>query len=123
MQLDVRGIQKMLVKKTQQHNRELHSLRCDFQLKLRVAQDNRHEAAIYFPHNIDFRGRAYTIHPHLNHLGADTSRGLLMFADARPLGASGLKWLRIQVSVSTSPDVVRGAQPFVCAGGQPFCWG
>jgi DNA-directed RNA polymerase len=28
----------------------------------------------YFPHNLDFRGRAYPIPPHLNHMGSDMSR-------------------------------------------------
>ena len=73
-------------------------MRCDFLYKLRVAQDNRAEEALYFPHNVDFRGRAYTMHPHLNHLGADYCRGLLMFADPRPLGERGLRWLRIQIA-------------------------
>lgn len=71
-------------------------MRCNFLLKLQVAQINRHEPAIYFPHNIDFRGRAYTMHPHLNHLGADDCRCLLLFAQAQPLGERGLTWLRIQ---------------------------
>lgn len=26
------------------------------------------EPRFYFPHNVDFRGRAYPMHPHLNHL-------------------------------------------------------
>ena len=82
-----------------QQNRELYSLRCDFMYKLRVAKDNRAEPALYFPHNVDFRGRAYTMHPHLNHLGADYCRGLLMFAEQRPLGERGLRWIRIQARV------------------------
>jgi len=32
---------------------------------------------LYFPHNMDFRGRVYPIPPHLNHMGADINRGLL----------------------------------------------
>ena len=88
---------ELLCSQVRQENRELYSMRCDFLYKLRVAQDNRSEEALYFPHNVDFRGRAYTMHPHLNHLGADYCRGLLMFADARPLGERGLRWLRIQV--------------------------
>ena len=60
-----------LAQQVRQQNRELYSLRCDFMHKLRVAQENRDEPALYFPHNVDFRGRAYTMHPHLNHLGAD----------------------------------------------------
>ena len=40
----------------------------------------------YLPHNLDFRGRAYPLPPHLNHMGNDLSRGLLLFAKAKPLG-------------------------------------
>jgi DNA-directed RNA polymerase, mitochondrial len=35
---------------------------------------------IYFPHNIDFRGRTYPISPQINHMGDDINRGLLKFA-------------------------------------------
>ena len=80
-------------RQVRQKNRELQSQRCDFVYKLQVAKDLRNEEAFYFPHNLDFRGRAYPMHPHLNHLGADNCRGLLMFADARPLGPHGLRWL------------------------------
>lgn len=38
------------------------------------------------------------MHPNLNHLGADISRGLLQFADAKPLGKNGVRWLEISVS-------------------------
>ena len=46
--------------KTKQTNRELHSQRCDFLIKLQVAKEMRGESRMYFPHNIDFRGRART---------------------------------------------------------------
>jgi hypothetical protein len=52
----------------------------------------------YFPHNIDFRGRAYPIPPHLNHLGNDMCRSLLMFDKPRQLGQRGLYWLKIQLA-------------------------
>jgi DNA-directed RNA polymerase len=52
----------------------------------------------YLPHNIDFRGRAYPIPPHLNHIGDDLCRGLLTFAESKPLGKSGLRWLKIHLS-------------------------
>jgi DNA-directed RNA polymerase len=52
----------------------------------------------YFPHNIDFRGRAYPIPPHLNHLGNDMCRSLLMFDKPRQLGERGLYWLKIQLA-------------------------
>ncbi|CAG8626783.1 16410_t:CDS:1, partial [Acaulospora colombiana] len=54
--------------------------------------------SMYFPHSLDFRGRAYPIPAHLNHLGDDLCRGLLMFKDAKPLGKVGLKWLKIHLA-------------------------
>lgn len=66
---------------------------------MQVAESYLDQDAFYFPHNLDFRGRAYPMHPNLNHLGADLSRGLLQFADAKPLGPDGLKWLEISVSL------------------------
>lgn len=53
---------------------------------------------MYFPHNLDFRGRAYPIPPHLNHLGDDLSRGMLKFGESKPLGVRGLRWLKIHLS-------------------------
>jgi DNA-directed RNA polymerase len=84
--------------RVKQTNRELHSQRCDFLIKLQVAKDLRAEKRVYFPHNIDFRGRAYTMHVHLNHLGSDVCRGALMFAEERPLGPDGLEWLCVQAA-------------------------
>jgi len=52
----------------------------------------------YLPHNLDFRGRAYPIPPHLNHIGDDLSRGLLVFDQAKPLGERGFRWLKIHVA-------------------------
>jgi DNA-directed RNA polymerase len=62
-----------------------------------IAKEFRDEQALYFPHNLDFRGRAYPMHGNLNHLGSDVSRGILQFAEARPLGERGLYWLHVQV--------------------------
>ena len=87
-------------------NREAHSARCDLGLKLAVAREfarggNGGEGdAIYFPHNLDFRGRAYPMHPHLNHLGNDVCRGLLTFGDGLELGEEGYGWLLVQVANS-----------------------
>ena len=85
-----------VLNRTKQTNRELHSQRCDFAIKIEVAREMRNEERIYFPHNVDFRGRAYTMHAHLNHIGSDFCRGILKFADAKPLGRNGLDWLFIQ---------------------------
>lgn len=44
---------------------------------------------------MDFRGRVYPVAPHLNHLGSDLSRSLLVFAKGKPLGENGLDWLKV----------------------------
>ena len=56
----------------------------------------KNEKKIYFPHNLDFRGRAYTMHVHLNHIGSDLCRGLLRFEEKKPLGERGPRWMHIQ---------------------------
>ncbi|XP_021750285.1 DNA-directed RNA polymerase 3B, chloroplastic-like isoform X2 [Chenopodium quinoa] len=89
---------KWSVRKAKKINRERHALRCDVELKLSVAQKMRDEEGFYYPHNLDFRGRAYPMHPHLNHLSSDLCRGVLEFAEGRPLGKSGLQWLKIHLA-------------------------
>ncbi|XP_054790272.1 DNA-directed RNA polymerase 2B, chloroplastic/mitochondrial-like [Prosopis cineraria] len=85
-------------KSVKKENRERHSRRCDIELKLSVARKLKDEEGFFYPHNLDFRGRAYPMHPHLNHLGADVCRGILEFAEGRPLGKSGLHWLKIHLA-------------------------
>jgi DNA-directed RNA polymerase len=65
---------------------------------LQVARELCHEPRFYYPHTTDFRGRAYPLHPYLHHMGDDLSRGLLTFAEAKPLGKHGLDWLLVHVS-------------------------
>lgn len=51
---------------------------------------------IYFPHQLDFRGRLYPIPSLLNPQGPDIAKGLLMFAEAKPLGTqNAADWLAI----------------------------
>ena len=38
------------------------------------------------------------MHPYLNHLGSDLCRGLLEFGVGRPLGSTGLRWLKIHLA-------------------------
>ncbi|MBY5849764.1 hypothetical protein HFN51_04230 [Rhizobium leguminosarum] len=54
-----------------------------------------HEPAIYFPHNLDFRGRAYPIPALLHPQGTDVVKGLLRFSEGLPLGDDGERWLAI----------------------------
>ncbi|KAJ6768595.1 DNA-DIRECTED RNA polymerase [Salix koriyanagi] len=86
------------VRSVKKENSERHSQRCDVELKLAVARKMKDEEGFYYPHNLDFRGRAYPMHPYLNHLGSDVCRGILEFAEGRPLGKSGLRWLKIHLA-------------------------
>ncbi|OIV93858.1 hypothetical protein TanjilG_13873 [Lupinus angustifolius] len=89
---------KWKVKTVKKENNERHSQRCDIELKLAVARKVKDEEGFYYPHNLDFRGRAYPMHPYLNHLGSDLCRGILEFAEGRALGKSGLQWLKIHLA-------------------------
>ncbi|KAL4920728.1 hypothetical protein BDW62DRAFT_198613 [Aspergillus aurantiobrunneus] len=80
-----------------------HSQRCFQNFQLEVARAYLNET-FYLPHNMDFRGRAYPIPPYLNQMGADNCRGLLLFSEAKPLGESGLRWLKIQIANLTGFD-------------------
>ncbi|KAJ7520204.1 hypothetical protein O6H91_20G072100 [Diphasiastrum complanatum] len=89
---------RRLAAKAKRINSERHSQKCDTELKLNVSRKLRDEEGFYYPHNLDFRGRAYPMHPHLNHLGSDMCRGILEFAEGRPLGSTGLHWLKIHLA-------------------------
>lgn len=62
--------------------------------KLLVANHFR-DKVFWFPHNIDFRGRIYPIPSILNYTDLDLNRSLLLFAQKKPLGPEGLKWLKL----------------------------
>ncbi|XP_020292471.1 DNA-directed RNA polymerase, mitochondrial isoform X2 [Pseudomyrmex gracilis] len=73
---------------------EMYSLWCDCLYKLSIANHFRGKV-FWLPHNIDFRGRAYPLPPHLTHLTSDLGRSILMFAEEKPLGPDGLDWLKL----------------------------
>jgi len=88
---------KYLCSRVAKKNGEMHSIRCDVTIKLNIAEKFKDEV-MFFPHNIDFRGRAYPIPPNLSHLGNDFCRGIMMFDKAKKLGPVGLRWLKIHVT-------------------------
>lgn len=93
----VRSVWRSRVAELDRLKTSLHSQRCFQNFQLEVARAYRDEV-FYYPHNMDFRGRAYPIPPYLNHLGADHARGLLMFGVGKELGTAGLKWLKVQLA-------------------------
>ncbi|KAF7631131.1 DNA-directed RNA polymerase [Meloidogyne graminicola] len=73
---------------------EQKSLWCWLNYRLVLAQHYVNQD-IYFPHNLDFRGRCYPISPQINHMGDDLNRGLLKFSKGKPLGTDGFRWLKL----------------------------
>lgn len=52
---------------------------------------------IWFPYNLDFRSRVYAV-TSFSPQGNDLSKGLLMLADATPMGEDGEYWLRMHIA-------------------------
>lgn len=85
------------IKTAQNLKQSYHSVRCFMNFQLEIARAYR-DQEFFFPHNVDFRGRAYPIPPYLNHMGADHVRGLLRFSKGKELGERGLMWLKVHLS-------------------------
>lgn len=77
-------------------NDQLRSLRLQLVKILMVAEMFEHEEAIYFPHQLDFRGRCYAVPMFLNPQGSDLAKAMLQFADGAPINdEEGRAWLAI----------------------------
>ena len=72
--------------------------RCAFHQTMSVADLMLDRERVYFPHMLDFRGRAFAIPPHLNFQGDDLRRSLMRFAEARAPGPNGARWLAINAA-------------------------
>ena len=53
---------------------------------------------------LDFRSRLYYQESFLNFQGNDMARGLLLFAEGKPLGTSGFRWLARHIAASYNQD-------------------
>lgn len=85
---------KMTALYKQEEARKSKALRCKIALMTaeRFAQYDR----IFFPWNIDYRGRCYPIPTAISPQGDDIQKALLLFAEPTPLAAEGdTKWLAI----------------------------
>lgn len=74
--------------------------------KLWVAEKFMDEEAIYFPHVIDWRGRAYAVPGFVNPQSDDAGKSLLQFSEGKPLGQDGVAWLAIQLANTFGYDKV-----------------
>ena len=64
-------------------------------LKLNLASEFKEFERFYFPYALDWRGRVYPLATSLNPQGDDLAKGMLQFADGKPLGREGERWLAI----------------------------
>lgn len=69
--------------------------RINIGMMIAAAQEMRNDPAIYFPHQLDFRGRAYALPVGLNPQGSDQSKALLTFAEGKPVDERAMRWLLI----------------------------
>ncbi len=60
---------------------------------------------IWFPYNMDWRGRVYAV-PMFNPQGNDMQKGLLTLAVGKPIGADGFKWLKVHGANCAGVDKV-----------------
>ncbi|RVA09404.1 DNA-dependent RNA polymerase [Mesorhizobium sp. M7A.F.Ca.US.002.01.1.1] len=87
-------------------NLQLRQDRLHQETLLGLAGRFRDERAIYFPHNLDFRGRAYPVPLVLHPQGSDPVKALLRFAEGKPLGHDGARWLSIHGANTFGVDKV-----------------
>lgn len=76
---------KMAAKRIHEKNANTRSKRLAIEMMLGAARTMRDDPAIYFPHQLDFRGRAYCRTVSLNPQGNDHARSLLTFAEGKPI--------------------------------------
>ncbi len=84
--------------KAHDRNAELIGKRIATAAKLSMSSEVLEEEVFYFPHNVDFRGRLYSIVPDLQPQADDLGKGLLQFAEGKPLGDSGAYWLHVHIA-------------------------
>lgn len=77
--------------------------------KMEIASKFANQERFYFPHAMDFRGRLYPVPVYLHPQGDDLARGLLQFADAKPITERGIYWLKVHLANCFGVDKVSNA--------------
>jgi DNA-directed RNA polymerase len=99
-----------LRKETSQHNNAMQSRRLLIG-KIQWLAHKMKDQRMFFPSNVDFRGRVYQIPSFLNYQGPDHCRGLLTFARGVKIKSDeDLKWLAIHGANSFGYDKVTYAK-------------
>lgn len=93
----------------QEEARKSKALRCLVALK--TAERFAEYDSIYFPWNVDYRGRCYPIPTALSPQGDDIQKSLLLFAKGTPLASNeDVKWLQIHGANLSGNDKISFAE-------------
>lgn len=77
------------------HNAKAIAGRLAMSSMLKVADEYADIPRMFFPHQLDWRGRMYSVPSGMSPQGPDESRSLLQFAEALPLTDRGRYWLSV----------------------------
>lgn len=97
---------KRLLAQTYEDNIRLTSKRFGMYQKMEIAARLGEFEAIYFPHVLDWRGRAYPVSAMVNPQADDSGKALLTFAEGKPLGDNGPYWLAVHGANAYGVDKV-----------------
>lgn len=81
------------------------SRRISMEFALAQANKFKNHKAIWFPYNMDWRGRVYAVSM-FNPQGNDMVKGMLTFAQGKPIGIDGFYWLKIHGANCAGVDKV-----------------
>lgn len=99
-----KSIWKAKVSALHGENARMEAKRLGFVSKVSIAGQMRDQERMWFPHFLDFRLRMYPIPADLTPQSDDVSKGLLEFAEGKPLGEDGLYWLGVRLASNYGHD-------------------
>jgi DNA-directed RNA polymerase len=79
-------------------NNRIKGLKKVMAFRLSLAERLKDEPQLYFPCQLDHRGRAYPVPQLVNPQSDDIGRPLLEFAEGKPLGERGAYWLAVHMA-------------------------
>lgn len=87
-------------------NLRLRSKRIGMFNRLAVAERYSEFDQFYFPHTLDWRGRAYPVSGYMHPQSDDSGKALLEFYEGKPLGPNGPYWLAVHLANTYGVDKV-----------------
>jgi DNA-directed RNA polymerase len=97
---EVSKVWRRAASKVHDKNHEHRIARAELFRLLGIVNKVKDEGAIWFPHNLDFRGRVYPVTNYLHPQGDDICKALLQFAEGKELGREGAVYLALHGAAS-----------------------